>query len=169
MASYTNHRVQPFHIQAVCGISTAKPSYYHIMKEYTIQLKKTTPCSDLVVFVLCRFARLATFAAALSVLNVTTKMASCVKLSMDVYFKDSVDTLQSYHDLMLSMFDVVERQATQATTAAGATSMFRSNGKCWLYFYFSLPASIFCSESLVVFASIHTSGIYTGDVTADDS
>ena len=28
-------------------------------------------------------------------------------------------TLQSNHDLMLSMFDVVEKQATQVTTAAG--------------------------------------------------
>ena len=33
----------------------------------------------------------ASFAAALSVLNVTTRMASRVKLSMHMYFKDSVD------------------------------------------------------------------------------
>ena len=90
---------------------------------------------------------------------------------MDMYFKDSVDkdafmlwlksirerltppgeTLLSYHDLMLSMFDVVERQATQVTTAAGTTSMLRSNGKCWLYFYFSLADSIVCSRPLVLF------------------
>ena len=98
-------------------------------------------------------------------------MASCVKLCTDMYCKDSVDkdaftlrlkticeqlmppreTLLSYHALMLGMFDDVERQASKAKTAAGTTSTLRSNGKCWLYFYFSLPACIFCSGSLVLF------------------
>ena len=40
---------------------------------------------------LCCEKAAATFAAAFRVLNVTMKMASCVKLSMDMYFKDSAD------------------------------------------------------------------------------
>ena len=39
------------------------------------------------------------------------------------------ESMLSYHDLMLSMLDAVERQATPVTAAAEATSMLRHNGK----------------------------------------
>ena len=83
-------------------------------------------------------------------LTVTANMASrLLKLSMDIYFRDSADKdafilrlrcirerltlpgekLLSYHDLMLSIFDAVEREATRMATAAETTTMLRRNGK----------------------------------------
>ena len=73
-----------------------------------------------------------------------------VKHTISLYFRDSAEkdafilrvkrvrerlappgeSMLSYHDLMLSMLDAVERETTQAKVAAESTSMLRSNGKC---------------------------------------
>ena len=73
-----------------------------------------------------------------------------VKHTISLYFRDSTEkdgfilrmkrirqrltlpreSVLSYHDLMLSMLDALERQTTQATVAAERSSMLRNNGKC---------------------------------------
>ena len=85
-----------------------------------------------------------------------------VKHTISLYFRDSSDkdafihrvkrvrerltppgeSMLSYHDLMLSMLDAIERQSTQETVAAETSSMLRSNGK-WL---FSILQTIACLQ-----------------------
>ena len=76
--------------------------------------------------------------------------SNSVKHTISMYFRDSVErdafilrvkrvhehltppgeSMLSYHDLMLSMLDAVEREATPLAVAAETTSMLRHNGKC---------------------------------------
>ena len=112
-------------------------------------------------------------AAVFTDLNLTWKMAFRLpRHTFDVYFRDTLEKdafttrmknlrerltppgkpLMSYHDFMLSMFDIVEEQAThtQPTTAADTTSMMRSNGYSSYHFLFATCSYITVSGQVWV-------------------